>query len=97
MKNSQNPFSHILDIKHFFGYQDALKTIFNSLKLCTVTLIPLINVTSRLSILENSTLHKTKIPPARLLISLQNFQYSYRTFNILTRPNDDISHGYFEP
>ena len=32
------------------------------------TLISLINVTSRLPILENSTLHKTKIPPARLLI-----------------------------
>ena len=43
------------------------------------TLISLINVTSRLPILENNTLHKTKIPPARLLISLQNFQYSYRT------------------
>ena len=37
------------------------------------TLISLINVTSRLPILENSTLHKTKIHPARLLISLQNF------------------------
>ena len=60
------------------------------------TLISLINVTSRLPILENSTLHKTKIPPARLLISLQNFQYSYRTFNILTEPNDDFSHGHFE-
>ena len=60
------------------------------------TLISLINVTSRLPILENSTLHKTKIPPARLLISLQNFQYSYRTINILTEPNDDFSHGHFE-
>ena len=44
-----------------------------------VTLISLINVTSRLPILENSTLHKTKILPARLFISLQNFQYSYKT------------------
>ena len=35
------------------------------------TLICLINVTSRLPILENSTLHKTKIH--RLLISSQNF------------------------
>ena len=43
------------------------------------TLISLINVTSGLPILENSTLHETKIHPARLLISLQNFQYSYRT------------------
>ena len=42
------------------------------------TLISLINVTSRILILENSTLHRTKINPARLFISLQNFQYSYR-------------------
>ena len=35
------------------------------------TLISLINVTSSLPILENSTLHKTKIPPAGLLILLQ--------------------------
>ena len=42
------------------------------------TLVSLINFTSRLPILENSTLHKTKIRPSRLLISLQNFQYSYR-------------------
>ena len=33
------------------------------------TLISLINVTSRLPILKNSTLHKTKIHPTRLLIS----------------------------
>ena len=46
------------------------------------TLISLINMTSRLPILENSTLHKTKIHPARLLISLQNFQYSYRTYRV---------------
>ena len=37
------------------------------------TLISLINVTSRLPILKNSILHKTKIHPAHLLISLQNF------------------------
>ena len=61
------------------------------------TLIALINVTSCLPILENSTLHKTKIHPAHLLISLQNFQYSYRTFNIITETNDDFSHGHFEP
>ena len=42
------------------------------------TPISLINVTSRSPILENSTLHKTRIHPARLMISLQNFQYSYR-------------------
>ena len=39
---------------------------------------------------------RNKNPPC-MFISLQNFQYSYRTFNILTRPNDDISHGHFEP
>ena len=61
------------------------------------TLISLINVTSHLPILENSTLNETKIHPVRLMISLQNFQYSYRNFNILTRPNDDISHSHFEP
>ena len=61
-----------------------------------LTLISLINVTSRLPILENSTLHETKILPARLLISLQNFQYSYRTFNILTETNKDFPHGHFE-
>ena len=33
------------------------------------TLISLINVTSRLPILKNSTLHKSKIHPTRLLIS----------------------------
>ena len=33
------------------------------------TLISLINMTSRLPILKNSTLHKTKIHPTRLLIS----------------------------
>merc|ERR1719203_1928806 len=33
------------------------------------TLISLINVTSRLPILKNSTLHKTKTHPTRLLIS----------------------------
>ena len=60
------------------------------------TLISLINVTPRLLILENSTLHETKILPARLLISLQNFQYSYRTFNILTETNKDFPHGHFE-
>ena len=27
---------------------------------------------------------------------LQNFQYSYRTFNILTESNDNFSHGHFE-
>ena len=52
---------------------------------------------SRLPILENSTLHETKIHPAHLLISLQNFQYSHRTLNILTRRGDAISHGHFEP
>ena len=60
------------------------------------TLISLINVTSRLLILENFTLHETKIHPARLLISLQNFQYPYRTFNILTETNKDFPHGHFE-
>ena len=50
----------------------------------------------RLPILENSTLHKTKIHPARLLISLQNFQYSYRTFKILTETNKDFPHSHFE-
>ena len=39
---------------------------------------------------------QNKNPPARLLISLQIFQYSYRTFNILTEPNDDFSHSHFE-
>ena len=43
------------------------------------SLISLINVASRLLISENSILHNTKIPPAHLLISLQIFQYSYRT------------------
>ena len=42
-----------------------------------ITLISLINVTSRLLIWDNSTLHKTNIPPARLMVSLQNFQNSY--------------------
>ena len=31
-----------------------------------------------------------------LLISLQNFQYSYRTFHILTETNDDYPHRHFE-
>ena len=35
----------------------------------TITLISLINVESRLLILKNSTLLKTKIPPPRLAIS----------------------------
>ena len=63
----------------------------------SIFLQKLIKMTPRLPTSENSSLHKTKIHPARLLISLQNFQYSYRTFNILTRPNDDISHGHFGP
>ena len=37
------------------------------------TLISLITVTSHLPILENSTMHKTKIPPACLLILLQKY------------------------
>ena len=60
------------------------------------TLISLINVTSRLPIFENSTLHKLRISPAGLMILLQNFQYSYRTFIILTESNDDFSHNQFD-
>ena len=50
----------------------------------------------RLPILENSTLNKTKIHPARLLISLQNFQYKMPECNVRTKPNEDFSHGHFE-
>ena len=60
------------------------------------TLISLINVTSRLPILENSTLQETKVLPASLLSSLQNLQYSYRTFNNLTETNNDFPRGHFE-
>ena len=60
---NRTPLRQIYDHLHFFQ---------------PITLISLINVMSRLQILENSTLHKTKIPTARLLISLQIFHYSYR-------------------
>ena len=40
-----------------------------TLSVSKLTLISLINVTSRLPILKNSTLHKKKIPPPHLLIS----------------------------
>jgi hypothetical protein len=46
---------------------------------------------------RNSTLHKIKIHYAHLLIFVTNFQYSYRTFSIITKPNDDFSHGHLEP
>ena len=53
-------------------------------------------MTSRLPILDNSTLHKTIIPPKCLLIWLQNFQYSNKYWHFSAPGHEDFSHCHFE-
>ena len=80
----------------FYKKISSIAMVFSFWGVFLNTLISLINVTSRLPILENSTLQETKVLPASLLSSLQNLQYSYRTFNNLTETNNDFPRGHFE-
>ena len=57
----------------FFNYVDKILAFFDRLPPTSS------HLSNKSLILENSTPHKTKMHPVRLLISLQNFQHTYRT------------------